>query len=50
MSFNISPSRQAGFIVPPPRSVVRGSAEEPLIVAKNGDVIVVRNVCEVAER
>ena len=49
-SFNISPSRQAVIIVPPPRSVVRSSAEEPLIVAKSGDVIVVRNVCAVAER
>ena len=49
-SFNISPSRQAVIIVPPPRSVVRSSSEEPLIVAKSGDVIVVRNVCAVAER
>ena len=49
-SFNISPSRQAVIILPPPRSVVRGSAEEPLIVAKSGDVIVVRNVCALAER
>ena len=49
-SFNISPSRQAVIIVPPPLSVVRSSAEEPLNVAKIGDVIVVRNVCAVAER
>ena len=48
-NFNISPSRQAVVIVPPPRSVVRGSAEAPLISAKSGDVIVVRNVCAVAE-
>ena len=49
-NFNISPFRQAVVIVPPPRSVVRGSAEAPLISAKSGDVIVVRNVCAVAER
>ena len=49
-SFNISPFRQAVTIVPPPRSVVRSSAEQSLIVAKSGDVIVVRNVCAVAER
>ena len=49
-SFNITPSRQAVSILPPPRSVVRSSAKEPLIVAKSGDVIVVRNVCAVAER
>ena len=48
--FNISPFRQAVIIVPPPWSVVRSSAEEPLIVAKSGDVIAVRNVCAVAER
>ena len=30
VSFNISPSRQAVVIVPPPRSVVRSSAEATL--------------------
>ena len=49
-SFNISASRQAVIIATPPRSVVRSSAEEPLIVEKSDDVIVVRNVCAVAER
>ena len=48
-SFNISPSREAVIIVPSPRSVVRSSAEEPLIVAKSGHVIVGRNVCAEAE-
>ena len=38
----------AVIIVPPPRSLVRSSAEEPLSVAQSGDVIVVRNVCAVA--
>ena len=49
-SFNISPSRQAVVIVPPPRSVVRSSAEAPLFFAKSSDDIVVCNVCAVAER
>ena len=49
-SFNISRSREAVIIVSPPRSVVPCSAGEPLIVAKSGDVIMVRNVCAVAER
>ena len=49
-SFNIPPSRQAVVIVLTPRSVVQGSAEAPLIAAKSGDVILVRNVCAVAER
>ena len=43
-------SLKAVVIVPPPRSVVRSSAQAPLIFAKSDDVIVVRNVCAVAER
>ena len=41
---------QAGVIVPLTWSIVRSSAEKPRIVRKSGDVIVVRNVCAVAER
>ena len=35
-SFNISPSWQTGVIVLLPRSVVRSSTVEPLIVARSG--------------